>query len=86
MALISALMFSRGGEAFVIRWFELMAWANDVFGLIALQGLVFICGLPGFCQVEFGPDMYVTRQWASQSGRITLTGCLYHLLKEAAVR
>ncbi|UCP00089.1 hypothetical protein LF844_09830 [Metapseudomonas lalkuanensis] len=52
VALISTLMFSIGGGAFVIRWFELMAWANDLFGLIALLGLVFVCGLPGWVLVR----------------------------------
>ena len=52
VALISTLMFSLGGGAFVIRWFELMAWANDLFGLIALLGLVFVCGLPGWVLVR----------------------------------
>lgn len=36
----------------------------------------------GFCYVEAGPDMYVTRQWASMSGQTTLTGGLYRLLQE----
>ncbi|MWV17549.1 hypothetical protein F3I16_16020 [Pseudomonas sp. L-22-4S-12] len=52
VALISTLMFSLGGGAAVIRWFELMAWANDLFGLIALLGLVFVCGLPGWVLVR----------------------------------
>jgi len=52
VALISTLMFSLGGGAFVIRWFELMTWADDLFGLIALLGLVFVCGLPGWVLVR----------------------------------
>lgn len=52
VALISTLMFSLGGGAFVVRWFELMAWANDLFGLIALLGLAFVCGLPGWVLVR----------------------------------
>ena len=52
VAMVSTLMFSLGGGAAVIRWFELMAWANDLFGLIALLGLAFVCGLPGWVFVR----------------------------------
>ncbi|WXL27747.1 hypothetical protein WG219_09970 [Ectopseudomonas mendocina] len=52
VALISTLMFSLGGGAGVIRWYELQHWANDQFGLIALLGLVFVCGLPGWVVVR----------------------------------
>lgn len=38
----------------------------------------------GFCYVEAGPDMYVTRQWASMSGQTTLAGGLYRLLQTVA--
>ena len=52
VALISTLMFSLCGGAGVVRWFELMTWANDLFGLIALLGLAFVCGLPGWVLVR----------------------------------
>lgn len=38
----------------------------------------------GMCLVESGPDMDVTRTWASMSGRITLTGGLFQLMQEVA--
>lgn len=37
-----------------------------------------------FCYVESGPDMNVNSQWASQSGRITLTGGLHRLLQSVS--
>ena len=32
------------------------------------------------CYVESGPDMYVSSDWASMTGRITLVGGLYRLI------
>lgn len=32
------------------------------------------------CYVESGPDMYVSSDWASITGRITLVGGLYRLI------
>lgn len=52
VALISTLAFSAGGGAFVVRWLEIGHWAQDDVGMIALSGVVFICGLPGWLLVR----------------------------------
>lgn len=52
VALISTLMFSLGGGAFAIRWFNLIEWVHDDVGLIGLLGVVFVCGLPGWVLVR----------------------------------
>ncbi|MBN7822184.1 hypothetical protein [Bowmanella yangjiangensis] len=54
VAAISTVMFSFCGGAFVVRWFELMHWANDYFGLVSLMGVAFVCGLPGWVIVRAG--------------------------------
>lgn len=53
VALISTLVSSVGGGAFVIQHFELAAWAFSPFGLVAMIGLVFACGLPGWAAVRW---------------------------------
>ncbi|PCA77808.1 hypothetical protein CJU05_24315 [Pseudomonas aeruginosa] len=47
-ALIVTLMFSIGGGGWIIKAKGLEEWVNDEFGLFALLGLVFVCGLPGW--------------------------------------
>jgi hypothetical protein len=46
-------MGSACGGAAVIRYFELQSWAHDYFGAIALIGLAFACGLPGWAVVRW---------------------------------
>ena len=41
-----------GGAAF-IQYFELQHWANSLFGLVAMLGLVFACGLPAWALVRW---------------------------------
>ncbi len=52
VSLICTLVGSIGGGAALIKAFGLMAWADDVFGLCALLGMVFVCGLPGWVMVR----------------------------------
>ena len=53
VALISTLVSSiAGGAAVVLHW-GLHGWATDYFGLVALFGLVFACGLPGWAVVRW---------------------------------
>lgn len=52
VALISTVVSSIGGGAAVARYFELQSWAHDPIGLVALFGLVFACGLPGWALVR----------------------------------
>lgn len=52
VALISTVVSSIGGGAFVIRWLEIGHWAQDDVGLIGLMGVVFVCGLPAWVLVR----------------------------------
>lgn len=51
--IISTVMASIGGGAAVIQHFELQAWAQSPFGLMAMLALVFACGLPGWALVRW---------------------------------
>jgi hypothetical protein len=52
VAMISTVVASLGGGAFVIRWFELGHWIHDDIGLIALAAIIFLCGLPAWVTVR----------------------------------
>jgi hypothetical protein len=54
VALIATLAFSIGGGGAVISYFHLHAWADDIFGMMAILGLAFMCGLPGWIIVRAG--------------------------------
>lgn len=53
IGLISTVMFSIGGGSAVIQHFNLQSWAFSPFGLVALLGLAFACGLPGWAMVRW---------------------------------
>ena len=53
VGLISTVMASIGGGAAVIQYYGLQEWANSTFGLVAMLGLVFACGLPGWAIVRW---------------------------------
>lgn len=53
VGLISTVMASIGGGAAVIQHYQLEAWAQSPFGLVAMLGLVFACGLPGWAIVRW---------------------------------
>ena len=52
VAMISTVVASLGGGAFVIRWLELQHWVNDDIGLVALIAIIFVCGLPAWVLVR----------------------------------
>lgn len=52
LCLIPTVMSSIGGGSFVIIHYSLQAWAYDLFGLMAMLGVVFTCGLPGWVIVR----------------------------------
>ncbi|GJN49454.1 MULTISPECIES: hypothetical protein [Pseudomonas] len=52
VAMISTVVASLGGGAFVIRWLEIGHWINDDIGLIGLGAVVFVCGLPAWVSVR----------------------------------
>lgn len=53
IALISTVIASVCGGSAVVRYFEIQHWANDQFGLMAMIGLIFACGLPGWALVRW---------------------------------
>lgn len=52
VAMISTVVASLGGGAFVIRWLDIGSWAHDDIGLVALAGVIFVCGLPAWVMVR----------------------------------
>lgn len=64
VGLISTVMGSIGGGAAVIQHFELQGWAQTPIGLVAMLGLVFSCGLPGWAIVRWLFNYIVERQGA----------------------
>lgn len=52
VAITSTLVGSLAGGSFVIRWFDLGHWAGDDLGVIALGGVIFVCGLPAWVLVR----------------------------------
>lgn len=53
VGIISTVVASIGGGAAVIQHFGLQDWAQSPIGLIAMLGLVFACGLPGWALVRW---------------------------------
>ena len=53
VGLISTVVASVGGGAAVIQHFGLQSWVQSPIGLVAMLGLVFACGLPGWALVRW---------------------------------
>lgn len=53
IGIISTVMFSIGGGSAVIQHYNLEHWAFKPFGLVAMLGLAFACGLPGWALVRW---------------------------------
>ena len=53
VGLTSTVIGSVCGGAAVVQHYELQAWAHDYIGLVALLGIVFACGLPGWALVRW---------------------------------
>jgi len=53
VALTCTVVSSLGGGAAVVQHFGLQSWTADYIGLVALFGLVFACGLPGWAIVRW---------------------------------
>lgn len=60
--LISTVVGSISGGAFVIQHFELFYWMHNPFGLVATLGLVFACGLPAWAIVRWWFNFYDKRR------------------------
>lgn len=52
VATVSTVVASLGGGAFIVRWFEIAHWVGDEFGLVAIGGVMFVCGLPAWVLVR----------------------------------
>ena len=52
VGLICTVVSSVTGGAAVVQYLELHAWADGYVGLVALGGLMFACGLPGWALVR----------------------------------
>ena len=52
VALISTLMGSIAGGAALVKYLNIQAWADDMFGMMGLVGLCFSCGLPSWLIVR----------------------------------
>lgn len=52
VAMISTSVSSICGGAFVVRWFGIAHWVNDDAGMIAIGGIIFVCGLPAWVLVR----------------------------------
>jgi hypothetical protein len=53
VGLISTVVSSVGGGAAVIQYFALHNWVQSQVGLLAMGGLIFACGLPGWALVRW---------------------------------
>ncbi len=53
VGLISTVVSSIAGGAATIEHFGLQHWVNAPFGLCAMGGLIFACGLPGWAIVRW---------------------------------
>lgn len=53
VGLISTVVSSVAGGAAVVQKCGLQAWTHDYIGLVALFGVVFACGLPGWAIVRW---------------------------------
>jgi hypothetical protein len=65
IGIISTVVASIGGGAAVIQHYGLESWAHTPIGLIAMLGLVFACGLPGWAVVRWLFNYIAKRQSAS---------------------
>ena len=53
VGLTSTVVGSVCGGAAVVQHYGLQAWAHEYIGLVALLGLCFACGLPGWAVVRW---------------------------------
>ncbi len=51
--LICTVVSSLAGGSFIIIKWGLHEWVTDVWGMIALGGVFFVCGLPGWALVRW---------------------------------
>lgn len=64
VGVISTVVASISGGAAVIQHYELHHWAENPVGLVAMLGLSFACGLPGWAIVRWGFNFFDKRRKA----------------------
>lgn len=69
VGVISTVMGSITGGAFVIQHFGLQSWVYDPFGLVSLLGLVFACGLPAWAIVRW-VFTFITKREGKDLGEV----------------
>ena len=52
VALICTVVSSIAGGAWVVQYLDLHQWADGYVGMVAIGGLMFACGLPGWALVR----------------------------------
>lgn len=52
VSMITTVVSSTCGGAFIVRWFDIAHWAADDAGVIAIGGVIFVCGLPAWVIVR----------------------------------
>lgn len=62
VGLISTVLGSTCGGAFVVQQLSLHLWLESYVGLVALLGLVFACGLPAWAVVRWSFTWMIRRQ------------------------
>ena len=53
VGVISTVVTGIGGGAIAVQYFGLQEWVDSVTGLVALGGVIFGCGLPGWAIVRW---------------------------------
>ena len=53
VGVISTVVTGIGGGAMAVQYFRLQEWVDSMIGLVALGGLIFGCGLPGWAIVRW---------------------------------
>ena len=64
VGVVSTVVASISGGAAVIQQYELHHWANNPVGLVAMLGLAFACGLPGWAVVRWAFNFFDKRRKA----------------------
>lgn len=62
VGLISTVLGSVCGGAAVVQRYGLQEWLQSYFGLVALMGLAFACGLPAWAIVRWGFTWMIRRE------------------------
>lgn len=52
VALISTVVASISGGGFIVHHYNMLHLVDDYFGVVAIAGIIFACGLPGWALVR----------------------------------